>query len=396
MKATKAALKAVLVNRVADVFIVLALGLGFSVFHTLNFNAVFALTPSLAVEHPYLLSCFCLLLFLGAMGKSAQLGLHTWLPDAMEGPTPVSALIHAATMVTAGVFLVIRCSCIFEYSGLALNVVAIIGALTAFVAATIALVQHDIKKVIAYSTCSQLGYMFFACGLSNYATGLFHLFNHAFFKALLFLSAGSIIHGMGDEQDMRRLGGAAFLMPATYSCVLLGSLSLGGFPFLSGFYSKDFILETAVGSYTLEGTFAYWLGSITAFLTAFYSFRLLYIAFVQESGAPQKVAAAAHEPGVAMLLPMGALSVGSIFSGFVFKDLFIGLGTSAWGASIFVSPAHAFEFGAEFVPYFFKAIPLVFSLTGILAALLIYGKMGKAISQAWLFAPTLLSLLGKK
>jgi NADH-ubiquinone oxidoreductase chain 5 len=175
----------------------------------------------------------------------------------MEGPTPVSALIHAATMVTAGVFLVIRCSPIFEYSSLTLSIIAIIGSLTAFVSATIALVQHDIKKVIAYSTCSQLGYMFFACGLSNYTVGLFHLFNHAFFKALLFLSAGSLIHGMGDEQDMRRLGGTSQIMPVTYMCVLLGSLSLGGFPFLSGFYSKDFILETAAGSYTFNGNFAY-------------------------------------------------------------------------------------------------------------------------------------------
>ena len=396
LRATKAALKAVLVNRVADVFIVLALGLGFSLFNSLNFHVVFSLTSLLVVEHPNLISCFCILLFLGAMGKSAQLGLHTWLPDAMEGPTPVSALIHAATMVTAGVFLVIRCSSVFEYSGVALHIVSIIGALTAFIAATIALVQHDIKKIIAYSTCSQLGYMFFSCGLSNYATGLFHLFNHAFFKALLFLSAGSIIHGMGDEQDMRRLGGAATLMPATYSCVLLGSLSLGGFPFLSGFYSKDFILETAIGAYTIEGMFAYWLGSITAFLTAFYSFRLLYVAFIQESSAPKPIAAATHEPGLPMLFPMGALSVGSIFSGFFFKDLFIGLGTPAWGVSIFVSPTHAYEFGAEFAPYVFKAVPLIFSLLGIGLVLVFYGRMGLFISRLWLSIPLVLSLLGKK
>jgi NADH:ubiquinone oxidoreductase subunit 5 (subunit L)/multisubunit Na+/H+ antiporter MnhA subunit len=194
---------------------------------------------------------------IAAVGKSAQLGLHTWLPDAMEGPTPVSALIHAATMVTAGVFLVIRCSPIFEFSSFTLNIIAIIGGLTAFVSASIALTQHDIKKVIAYSTCSQLGYMFFACGLSNYYVSLFHLFNHAFFKALLFLSAGSIIHSMRDEQDMRRLGGLSVTMPVTYICFLIGSLSLSGFPFFSGFYSKDVILETAIGSYTLTGYFSF-------------------------------------------------------------------------------------------------------------------------------------------
>lgn len=314
----------------------------------------------------------------------------------MEGPTPVSALIHAATMVTAGVFLVIRCSPIFEYSSLALCVVAVVGALTAFVSATIALVQHDVKKVIAYSTCSQLGYMFFACGLSNYGVGLFHLFNHAFFKALLFLSAGSLIHGMGDEQDMRRLGGTAQLMPATYACVLLGSLSLGGFPFLSGFYSKDFILETAAGSYTLSGGLAYWLGSITAFLTAFYSFRLLYLAFVQSPGALKPVAMAAHEPGPAMLLPMAGLSVGSIFSGFFFRDLFIGLGTCSFSGPVLVSPTNAYEFGAEYAPYAFKSAPLFLSLAGTALALLVYSRFGEAISRFWLFSRPLLSLLGKK
>lgn len=246
-------MKAVLVNRVADVFIVLGLGICLSDYGTLGFATLFSVAPI----HEGHIDLLCLLLFLGAMGKSAQLGLHTWLPDAMEGPTPVSALIHAATMVTAGVFLVIRCSSLFEYSNFVLSIISIVGALTAFVAATIALVQHDVKKVIAYSTCSQLGYMFFACGLSGYSVGLFHLFNHAFFKALLFLSAGSLIHGMGDEQDMRKLGGTSGIMPFTYTCILLGSLSLAGFPFLSGFYSKDFILETAIGSYAVQGIFAY-------------------------------------------------------------------------------------------------------------------------------------------
>lgn len=396
IKATKAALKAVLVNRVADVFIVLGLGACFAKFQTLNLDAIFALSPLFSVDSIWLFDLICILLFLGAMGKSAQLGLHTWLPDAMEGPTPVSALIHAATMVTAGVFLVIRCSPIFEYSSLTLSIIAIIGSLTAFVSATIALVQHDIKKVIAYSTCSQLGYMFFACGLSNYTVGLFHLFNHAFFKALLFLSAGSLIHGMGDEQDMRRLGGTSQIMPVTYMCVLLGSLSLGGFPFLSGFYSKDFILETAAGSYTFNGNFAYWLGTITAFITAFYSFRLLYLAFVQSPGNKKTIASLAHEPGPAMLMPMAGLSIGSIFSGFFFRDMFIGLGTCSFSSSILVSPSNAYEFGAEFAPYIFKSLPLVLSLTGIILSLLIYSKFGEAISRFWLHSQTLLSILGKK
>ena len=330
------------------------------------------------------------------MGKSAQLGLHTWLPDAMEGPTPVSALIHAATMVTAGVFLVVRCSSLFEYSSFSLSVIAVVGALTAFVAATIALLQHDIKKVIAYSTCSQLGYMFFSCGLSNYGAGLFHLFNHAFFKALLFLSAGSLIHGWGDEQDMRRLGGSARIMPATYSCVLLGSLSLGGFPFLSGFYSKDFILETAAGAYTVSGSFAYTLGSVTALLTSFYSFRLIFLAFVRPPSAPRTVAAAAHEPGLAMLFPMAVLSVGSIFSGYLFKDMFIGLGSSFTSSFAYVSPERCYDLGAEFAPFTYKFAPAVLSLSGVLLALLVYSYAASGVSRLVLGMRPVTTLLWDK
>lgn len=339
------------------------------------------------------LDVLCLLLFLGAMGKSAQLGLHTWLPDAMEGPTPVSALIHAATMVTAGVFLVVRCSSLFEYSSISLSVVAIIGALTAFVSATIALLQHDIKKVIAYSTCSQLGYMFFSCGLSNYGAGMFHLFNHAFFKALLFLSAGSLIHGWGDEQDMRRLGGSARLMPVTYVCVLLGSLSLGGFPFLSGYYSKDFILETAAGAYTVSGSLAYSLGSITALLTSFYSFRLIFLAFMRPPSAPRTVASNAHEPGPAMLLPMGILSIGSIFSGYLFKDLFIGLGSPFTSSFAYVSPERCYDTSAEFAPFIYKFAPALLSFTGVLLALFLYSFAASTVSRVVLLLIPVTSLL---
>ena len=228
------------------------------------------------------LSAVCFLLFIGAMAKSAQIPLHFWLPDSMEGPTPISALIHAATMVTAGVFLIARSSPIYEYTPIMLNYITILGALTAFFAGTIGLVQNDLKRVIAYSTCSQLGYMVFACGLSNYSVGVFHLVNHAFFKALLFLGAGSIIHAVSDEQDMRKMGGLKNLVPFTYSMMVIGSLALIGFPFLTGFYSKDVILEVAYGKYSVSGHFSYILGSIGAFCTAFYSTRLVYLTFLSK------------------------------------------------------------------------------------------------------------------
>ena len=241
------------------------------------------------------ITLICFLLFIGAVGKSAQLGLHTWLPDAMEGPTPVSALIHAATMVTAGVFLIIRCSPIFEYSPTMLSVITFMGALTAFFAATAGVVQNDLKKVIAYSTCSQLGYMVFSCGLSGYSVSLFHLANHAFFKALLFLSAGCVIHSLSDEQDMRRMGGLIKLLPLTYTLFLIGTLALIGFPFLTGFYSKDVILEIAYTKYDVSSLFSYWLGTLTAGFTAFYSFRLLYLTFLGENNAYKSVMKSVHE-----------------------------------------------------------------------------------------------------
>jgi NADH-ubiquinone oxidoreductase chain 5 len=215
------------------------------------------------------------------MGKSAQIGLHVWLADAMEGPTPVSALIHAATMVTAGVFLVARCSPLFEHSETALMMVTLVGATTAIFAATIAITQNDIKKIIAYSTCSQLGYMVFAAGLSSYTVSIFHLSNHAFFKALLFLGAGSVIHAMGDEQDMRKMGGLVKILPFTYATMVIGSLDLMGFPFLTGFYSKDLILELSYGSFTIEGRFVHTLGTLAAFFTAYYSTRLAALTFLR-------------------------------------------------------------------------------------------------------------------
>lgn len=384
----------------ADVFIFIGLAACFGSACTLSLPATLALAPWISAQPAAwgsfgLVDALCALLFLGAMGKSAQLGLHTWLPDAMEGPTPVSALIHAATMVTAGVFLVVRCSLLFEYSSLVLRVISLVGALTAFAAATIALAQHDIKKVVAYSTCSQLGYMFFACGLSNYSAGLFHLFNHAFFKALLFLSAGALIHGAGDEQDMRRLGGSARLMPATYACVLLGSLSLAGTPFLSGFYSKDLILETASGSYELTGLLAYWLGTLTAFLTAFYSLRVLWLSFAQAPGAARAPALGLHEPGVLMLAPMAALAVGSIFSGYLFRDLFVGMG-SAYSPLVGAFPCNLPDVSAEFAPATRKLLPAICSASGMVISVYLYSYSARGVASAWSAARGVLLWLSNK
>lgn len=245
----------------------------------------------------------------------------------MEGPTPVSALIHAATMVTAGVFLLIRCSGIYEFAPSALELVTIIGASTAFMAATSGLLQNDLKKVIAYSTCSQLGYMVFACGLSSYALSLFHLANHAFFKALLFLSAGAVIHGLSNEQDMRRFGGLIRILPYTYAMFVIGSLALMGFPFLTGFYSKDLILEVAASTRTALGAYSYLLGIVTALFTAYYSFRLLNLVFYGTSRSPRTYLLLAHELTPRMALALAVLSIGSIFFGYFFRDLFVGLGT---------------------------------------------------------------------
>ena len=279
----------------------------------------------------------CLLLFIGAMGKSAQIFLHTWLPDAMEGPTPVSALIHAATMVTAGVFLVVRCSPIYEYSELTLNIITIVGMSTAFFAATVALVQNDIKKIIAYSTCSQLGYMFFATGVGAYNVAMFHLFTHAFFKALLFLGSGSVIHAFKDEQNINKMGGVWKKLPYTYSLMIIGTLALTGFPFLSGFYSKDAIIEFAYLRGNTTGYYAAGIGIFTAFLTSIYSWRLIFKTFHGEYKNKDIRIEETHESSLVMLIPLFILSIGAIFAGFTFKEIFIGLDQidSFWQDSIF-------------------------------------------------------------
>ena len=288
--ANKAAIKAILVNRVGDSGLLLGMFLVLGEFGTLDFVSLIPVGHS-----PALITIICLLLFLGSVGKSAQLGLHAWLPDAMEGPTPVSALIHAATMVTAGVFLIIRVNSLFEVSPFALVVVTTFGALTAFFAATVGAVQSDLKKIIAYSTCSQLGYMVMVCGLSNYSVGLFHLVNHGFFKALLFLGAGSVVYAVQDEQDLRKFGGLLQSAPLTYVVLLIGSLSLAGFPFLTGFYSKDLIIELSFGQYYL--IFAFWLAGFAAFLTAYYSARLLLLTFVVRTNMVRGYFSSAGDPG---------------------------------------------------------------------------------------------------
>jgi proton-translocating NADH-quinone oxidoreductase chain L len=379
IQANKAAIKAMLVNRIGDFFILLALFLIYSICNSLDYDIVFTMAPYflnynfifLGYEIPSI-DLICLFLFLGAMGKSAQLGLHTWLPDAMEGPTPVSALIHAATMVTAGVFLLARCSFLFELSPLILNFIMFIGATTAFFAATTGLFQNDLKKVIAYSTCSQLGYMIFACGLSSYDVGVFHLSNHAFFKALLFLGAGSIIHSVADEQDLRKLGGLKNLLPFSYSIMLIGSLALIGFPFLSGFYSKDTILEIAFAKYTYLSHFCYTLGSLAAFCTAFYSTRLLFLVFLAEPNGNRKIILNAHESSWHITLPLFLLTLCSILIGFFTKEFFIGFGGDFWNFSIFILPQNYLLLDIEFINFFFKILPLLLTLLGVWSAYTIY------------------------
>ena len=329
--ANNAAIKAFIVNRIGDFGFAIGIFLIFIFFGTLNYEEVFTLAPNFSdTEINFLglevnlITVTCLFLFIGAMGKSAQFFLHTWLPDAMEGPTPVSALIHAATMVTAGVFLVVRCSPIFEYSQVALNFVAIVGMITALFAASVAIVQNDIKKIIAYSTCSQLGYMFFAAGVGAYHVAIFHLFTHAFFKALLFLGSGSVIHSLNDEQDVRNMGDLWKKMPVTWFAMVVGTLALTGFPFLSGFYSKDAIIEFAFLKGTNVGYFAAGIGIMTAVLTALYSWRLIFKTFHGKFNNKNLSKSEIHESGLTITIPLLLLVVGSIFSGFLFKEFLIG------------------------------------------------------------------------
>jgi len=379
IQANKSSIKAMLVNRVGDFFLLLAIFSIYFICDSLDFDIVFSLSTKVR-EYVFILGFFkisiihfiCLCLFLGAVGKSAQLGLHSWLPDAMEGPTPVSALIHAATMVTAGVFLIIRCSFLFEHAPEILTLIVILGSITALFAATTGLFQNDIKRVIAYSTCSQLGYMVFACGLSSYDVGLFHLSNHAFFKALLFLGAGSVIHAVADEQDMRKMGGLKNLLPFSYASILIGSLALIGFPFLAGFYSKDVILELAYAKHTNYSFFAYSLGVFAAFCTSYYSTRLLVLVFLVKPNGNRNGILGAHEGSWNLTLPLFLLSILSISVGYLTKEIFIGFGTDFWSNSIFISPENYIILDIEFISLFYKLIPLIVTILGSFSAIYLY------------------------
>jgi NADH-ubiquinone oxidoreductase chain 5 len=379
LQANKSAIKAMVTNRVGDFSLTLGLLSVFSVFKSLEYSLVFSIVPyfkdlnffflNFEIKAITLIGIFFLI---GGVGKSAQMGLHIWLPDAMEGPTPVSALIHAATMVTAGVFLLARSSFLLEYSQLTLFIIAIVGSLTAFFASTVGLVQNDMKRVIAYSTCSQLGYMIFICGLSNYSAGIFHLFNHAFFKALLFLGAGSVIHSLSDEQDMRRAGGLKNLLPFSYIVFLIGSMSLMGFPFLTGFYSKDLIIELSYCNFTFKGYFSFWLGSISALFTAFYSTRLLIYLFLYKTSIQKNIFKNIHENSNVVKVSLEVLLFGSIFIGYLFRDIFVGAGTPFWQNSIFSMPGSYTFLSAEFIPVYIKLLPVIFSILGFFLGFFLY------------------------
>jgi len=398
--ANAAAIKAFIVNRVGDFGFALGIFAVFVLFESVHLDTIFAAAGGRAdavltvfgVEF-HALTIICLLLFIGAMGKSAQLGLHTWLPDAMEGPTPVSALIHAATMVTAGIFMVARLSPLFEYSDVALATVTVIGASTAIFAGTIGCVQNDIKRVIAYSTCSQLGYMFFACGVSAYSAGIFHLMTHAFFKALLFLGAGSVIHAMSDEQDMRRMGGTWKLIPVTYGLMWIGSLALAGIWPFAGYWSKDIILEAAYAAHTGVGGYAFWVGIAAAFLTAFYSWRLLFMTFHGKPRADERVMAHVHESPKVMILPLLVLAAGAVLAGYIGYESFVGHDAARfWGESLLVLDSHPALENAHHVPTWVKLAPLVVGIAGIALAYVFYiaapdlpGRMAERFRAIYLF-----------
>ncbi|HKB22397.1 MAG TPA: NADH-quinone oxidoreductase subunit L [Methyloceanibacter sp.] len=379
--ANAAAIKAFIVNRVGDFGFALGIFAVFTLFNSIQYDTVFASAPDQVGKtmeflgfHVDALTLICLLLFMGAMGKSAQFLLHTWLPDAMEGPTPVSALIHAATMVTAGVFMVARLSPLFELAPIALGFVAIIGATTAFFAATVGLVQTDIKRVVAYSTCSQLGYMFAAEGVGAYNAGIFHLFTHASFKALLFLGAGAVIHALHHEQDLRRMGALRKVLPFTWAMMLVGTLSLTGFPLTAGFVSKDAIIEATYAAHSQVGTYAFMLTLVSAILTSFYSWRLMFLAFEGKPREPRDVLEHAHEPPWTMGLPLILLALGSLLAGGLFAHLFIGGGQAEfWRGSLVthtaeghqaplwvaLAPTVAMAVGFAVAWYFYITNPLV-------------------------------------
>ncbi|HET7884703.1 MAG TPA: NADH-quinone oxidoreductase subunit L [Bradyrhizobium sp.] len=376
--ANAAAIKAFVVNRVGDFGFALGIFAVFMLIGSTDFETIFHAAPGLTGKtinffgwHPDALTLTCLLLFMGAMGKSAQFLLHTWLPDAMEGPTPVSALIHAATMVTAGVFMVARLSPLFELAPTAQAFVMLVGATTAFFAATVGLVQNDIKRIVAYSTCSQLGYMFVAMGAGAYSVGMFHLFTHAFFKALLFLGSGSVIYAMHHEQDIRNMGGLWRKIPYTFAVMCIGTLALTGFPMFAGYFSKDAIIESAYAAHNPFATYAYLATIVAAGLTSFYSWRLIFKTFF---GEPHDQAhyEAAHEAPLTMLVPIGLLAIGSIAAGFPFREIFVGPHgvEEFFRESVKMNP-HILE-DMEHMPSWLAPLPFVMMVIGLAISYLFY------------------------
>ena len=369
IEANKSAMQSFIVNRVGDMALSVSFFAMFFLFGNIDFPTVFSLAPT---ANEAALTLIGILLLIGGMGKSAQIGLNTWLPTAMAGPTPVSSLIHSATLVSAGVYALLRSSPLIEYSPTTLITITWIGSITAFFAASTGLLQNDIKRVIAYSTCSQMGYLFLACGLSQYNTALFHLVNHAFFKALLFLSAGAVLHATYDQQDQRRLGGFLGFLPFTYTAILIGSLSLMAIPFMTGFYSKDLILELAYSQYLFKGSIAYWFGSISAGLTAFYSFRLVSMTFLTYPNSPKKIYESAHDAAIFAMIPMTTLALLAIFFGYIAKDLFVGMGTDFAGSSLFIHPNHISLIEAEVIPTTYKLLPSFITFSSAALAFFAY------------------------
>ena len=381
--ANAASIKAFVVNRVGDFGLALGIFAIFYLFGTLDYAEVFQKSADLAAGKSDLsssinflgyeigsLNLICFLLFIGAMGKSAQIFLHTWLPDAMEGPTPVSALIHAATMVTAGVFLVVRCSPMYDLTPDILSFITFIGATTAIFAASVGLVQNDIKRIIAYSTCSQLGYMFFAVGVGAYGAAMFHLFTHAFFKALLFLGAGSVIHAVNDEQDIRKMGGLSNYVPFTHMLMIVGTISLMGFPFTAGYYSKDAIIESAYLASSGFSSYAFIIGLLGVVMTSFYSWRLIFLTFNGPIRVNEKDIPNIHESPNVMLLPLIVLAIGALFSGFFFKDFFIGSAAeSFWGHSIALH-----HHDHHHIPFLIYYAPMMLGFLGLFLAWYMYLK----------------------
>ena len=370
LQANKAAMLAFTMNRGGDMLMSIGFFAIFALFGSLNYSVIFSLVPYI---NETAITIVALLLLGGALAKSANIPLHSWLPGSMEAPTPVSALLHAATLVTAGIYLLLRSSPILEYSSTTLLVITLIGSTTAFFAATCGLLQNDLKRIIAFSTISQLGYMMMAIGISQYNVALMHTVNHAFFKALLFLGAGAVIHSFADQQDVRRMGGLIKFLPFTYSVMLVGSLSLLATPYLTGFYSKDLILELAYGQYSFSGMYAFILGSITAGITAFYSFRLISLVFLTTPNGNKISYLNSHESNLTVIIPLFTLALFSIFFGYVFSDLFVGVGTDFFGNSLFNHPNNISIIEAEFsINPIIKLLPAILSLTGATLAILLY------------------------